>query len=169
MGWSRINSTTVFPRILPSDADQIHSKLMSHLYSYFGHLLGCSALAGTKSSSDFPAYAGDKSMYETHKFMALNAYQVQYFIQQVGLSAASFGVATEDVTAVGEALQGYFGVKCAPETEIIMGQGKELQSICIAVGIIPRKGRTRQATADKTHRRAAQRLPMLLARLTAKW
>ncbi|KAK3723712.1 hypothetical protein LTR37_001593 [Vermiconidia calcicola] len=109
-------------------------KLMSHLYSYFGHLLGCSALAGTKSSSDFPAYAGDKSMYETHKFMALNAYQVQYFIQQVGLSAASFGVATEDVTAVGEALQGYFGVKCAPETEIIMGQGKELQSICIAEG-----------------------------------
>ena len=74
-------------------------------------------------------------MYDVHKFMALDAYQVQYFIHQVGLSAASFGVADADIEYVGHALQGFFGVKCAPETKIIPDAGKELQSICIAVGV----------------------------------
>jgi hypothetical protein len=72
-------------------------------------------------------------MYDVHKFMALDAYQVQYFIEQVGLSAASFGVATEDVEAVGHALQGLFGVKCAPKTSVAPSWTPELQSICIAV------------------------------------
>ncbi len=64
--------------------------------------------------------------------MALDQYQVGYFIQQVGLSAASFGVATEDVTAVGMALTKLFDYKCAPPTTVVPVQGAQLQAICIA-------------------------------------
>jgi len=63
--------------------------------------------------------------------MALDEYQLGYFITQVGLAAASFGVATEDVTAVGKALAALFGLRCAPPTVVIPSQGAQLQSICI--------------------------------------
>jgi len=63
--------------------------------------------------------------------MALDGYQVGYFITQVALSAASFGVATDDITAVGKALAGLFGVRCAPPTVVVPSQGAQLQSICI--------------------------------------
>jgi hypothetical protein len=78
------------------------------LYQFFGTLLGCSKIG----TPDFPTYAGDKSMYEVHKYMALDAFQVGYFITQVGLSAASFGVAQADVEAVGMSLNNLFGYKC---------------------------------------------------------
>jgi len=101
--------------------------LLTHLYEYFGVLLGCS----TVGSSGFPAYGGSSSQYQVHKYMALDQYQVGYFITQVGLAAASFGVTTEDVTAVGMALAGIFDVKCGPPTTVVPSQGAQLQSICI--------------------------------------
>lgn len=70
-------------------------------------------------------------MYNTHKFMALSNAEVQYFITQVGLSAASFGVSKEDVATVGMALQDAFGFRCLPKASIPMGAKPELQSICI--------------------------------------
>src|ERR1700753_1700601 len=54
----------------------------------------------------------------------------RYFITQVGLSAASFGVATSDVTAVGMALEAAFGYRCEPETAIPSTAVPDLQSIC---------------------------------------
>lgn len=42
-------------------------RLLTHLYQYFGVLLGCSMQGG----SAFPAYAGSGSQYNVHKFMAL--------------------------------------------------------------------------------------------------
>ncbi|KAI9880179.1 MAG: hypothetical protein M1830_004998 [Pleopsidium flavum] len=102
--------------------------LLTHLYEYFGVLLGCSMM----NTTGFPGYGGDSSQYQVHKFMALDQYQVGYFIQQVGLSAASFGVATEDVTAVGMALTKLFNYKCAPPTTVVPYQGDQLQAICIA-------------------------------------
>lgn len=36
----------------------------------------------------FDAYTADASMYEVHKFMALDANEVGYFITQVGLAAS---------------------------------------------------------------------------------
>jgi hypothetical protein len=86
-----------------------------------------------QGGESYPAYAGDKSMYDVHKYMALGASEVAYFIEQVGLSAASFGVADEDVTAVGMALNSLFGYKCAPATTVIKDQGAQLQAICIEV------------------------------------
>lgn len=43
--------------------DSAQYALLTHLYSYFGLLLGCSDVA----KPGFSAYKGDKSMYEVHK------------------------------------------------------------------------------------------------------
>ena len=72
-------------------------------------------------------------MYQVHKFMALDAAEVGYFIQQVGLSAASFGVSSSDVAAVGSALMGAFGYRCEPPASIPAFEPAKLQSICTEV------------------------------------
>lgn len=102
--------------------------LLTHLYQFFGSLLGCSdyGMAG------FPAYDGFPSMYQVHKFMDLDVNEVGYFIQQVGLAAESFGVTADDATAVGMALNTLFGYRCAPNATAIAAQGPAQQSICIA-------------------------------------
>merc|ERR1712000_415627 len=101
--------------------------LLTHLYQFFGALLGCSM----QGMSGFDAYTADPSMFEVHKFMNLNLSENTYFIQQVGMAAASFGVAEEDVATVGEALNSLFNVRCAPPATAVEAQGPQLQSICI--------------------------------------
>ncbi|KAI9834680.1 MAG: hypothetical protein M1826_000082 [Phylliscum demangeonii] len=101
--------------------------LLTHLYQYFGVLLGCS-LQGAPA---YPAYSGDASQYQVHKFMDLDSTQIGYFITQVGLSAASFGVSTDDVTLVGKTLGKVFGYRCSPPTTVVPAQGPQLQSICL--------------------------------------
>jgi len=64
--------------------------------------------------------------------MDLNVYQLSYFIAQVGLAAASFGVSPNDTEAVGMALQQFFGYRCAPPVAIVPQVPAQLQSICIA-------------------------------------
>ncbi|KAI4719025.1 hypothetical protein E4T48_04722 [Aureobasidium sp. EXF-10727] len=98
-------------------------KLMTHLYQYFGALLGCSA-------TGFPSYAGFGSQAAVHRFMDLSAAEVGYFIQQVALAASSFGVTQDDIAVVGKALNSIFNVRCAPPTTVIPAQGAQLQSIC---------------------------------------
>lgn len=71
-------------------------------------------------------------MQAVHRFMFLEKNEMDYFIMQVGLAAASFGVAEEDVTAVGQALNKLFNYKCSPETTVIKEQGPQLPSICQA-------------------------------------
>lgn len=100
--------------------------LLTHLYSYFADLLGCSQFG--KSTGQ---YAGETSMYDVHKFMDLDVNEVGYFITQVGLSAASFGVADADVTAVGMALNNAFGYRCSPPAAIPATASPALQAICI--------------------------------------
>jgi hypothetical protein len=73
-------------------------------------------------------------MYSVHKFMDLSAAEVGYFITQVANSAASFGVASADLTVVGTALETVFDVMCGPATTIVPAQGPQLQSICIGDG-----------------------------------
>lgn len=98
-------------------------KLLTHLYQYFGALLGC-------SQSGFPSYQGFGSQASVHRFMDLSAAEVGYFIQQVALAASSFGVAQDDIAIVGKALNSIFNVRCAPPTTVIPAQGAQLQSIC---------------------------------------
>lgn len=66
------------------------------------------------------------------RFMVLDPHQMGYFIEQVGLSAASFGVAKSDITAVATALEQLFDYRCAPKTTVIPAQGPQYQSICTA-------------------------------------
>jgi len=101
--------------------------LLTHLYEFFGVLTGCSMQGG----ADYSAYKGVASMYEVHKFMDLGYAEVSYFVEQVGMSAASFGVTSEDVMTVGEALMGAFGYRCEPAITIVKAQGAQLQSICV--------------------------------------
>lgn len=124
--------------------------LLTHLYEYFGVLLGCTMIG----QPGYPAYAGDASQYEVHKyvfptlcalvppipnhankhlhrFMDLNPLQLGYFIAQVASSAASFGVATSDIQAVGTALNKLFGYRCSPPTTVVPAQGPQLQAICL--------------------------------------
>ncbi|KAF7865717.1 hypothetical protein EAF04_005883 [Stromatinia cepivora] len=100
--------------------------LMTHLYQYFGVLLGCSKQGG----ADFPAYSGSASQYNVHKFMDLSDAEVNYFIEQVALSASSFGVSASDLMIIGYALRQSFGYRCLPPATVIPSQGAQLQSIC---------------------------------------
>lgn len=65
--------------------------------------------------------------------MALDPNQIGYFITQVGLSAASFGVAQSDISAVASALFSLFDYKCSPPVTVVPEQGPVLDSICLDV------------------------------------
>jgi len=113
---------------MPSNGNKTSNQymLISHLYEFFGTLLGCSDIG----MPGYAAYDGQTDMFAVHKYMDLNPTQLGYFITQVGLSAASFGVATDDVTAVGKALSSAFGYRCSPEVAIIPGTTPASQAIC---------------------------------------
>lgn len=63
--------------------------------------------------------------------MDLGPNELGYFVQQVAMSAASFGVAKEDLEMVGMALNQLFGLRCSPPTAAVPPTDKELQAICI--------------------------------------
>jgi len=102
-------------------------KLLTHLYSYFGALLGCSAYG----DMGFPAYEGVVSQYTVHKFMALEPEEITWFIMNVGLAATSFGVTTEDATAVGTTLNTVFNAACEPAMALLPNTDPVLNSMCL--------------------------------------
>lgn len=65
-----------------------------------------------------------------YRFMSLDPNEVGYFISQVGLAAASFGVASSDITIVANALVSLFDYRCTPPVTIVPGAGPQLQEIC---------------------------------------
>lgn len=101
-------------------------RLLTHLYQYFGAALGCSMYGKT----GFPAYMGVTGMAKVHKYMDLNAAQNNYFIQQVGLAATSFGASMDDVTTVANLLNKTFNYRCSPPAAVLPSAPKELQAIC---------------------------------------
>lgn len=105
-----------------------NSILLTHLYPYFAGLLGCSLFGATVEP-----YPGRTSMYEVHKFMALDEHEVGWFVTNVGKSAASFGVTDDDVATVGKALLDTFGMNCAAPVAIPATAEPALQAICIEV------------------------------------
>ncbi|KAK6335070.1 hypothetical protein TWF718_010512 [Orbilia javanica] len=102
-------------------------KLFSHMYQYFGGMLGCSFYG----QDGFPVYQGSGRMYEIHKFMNLAPLQLGYFIQELSLAAISLGVAEGDVIAVASMLNTTFGQACAPAAVVIPDVPKDLQAMCI--------------------------------------
>ncbi|KAF9880303.1 hypothetical protein CkaCkLH20_02257 [Colletotrichum karsti] len=113
---------------MPANDDKSNQYfLLTHLYQFFGALLGCTQYGMV----GFPSYDGHASMYQVHKFMDLDVNEVGYFIQQVAMAGASFGVAQDDLKAVGMALNQLFGMRCSPPAVAIPAQGPQLQAICI--------------------------------------
>jgi hypothetical protein len=47
-------------------ANHYSSKLFTHLYEFFGTLLGCSQ----QGQPGFPAYDGQPSMFQVHKYVS---------------------------------------------------------------------------------------------------
>lgn len=68
------------------------------------------------------------------RFMDLSEAEVGYFITQVAMSAASFGVASSDLTIVGKALFSTFGYKDSAPAIVVPSQPAALQAICIGDG-----------------------------------
>jgi len=99
--------------------------LLTHLYQFFGNLLGCSGYG----KDGFPAYGGDPSMSRVQKYMSLDPNEIGYFISQVGAAAACLGVSSADVTIVGGVLESYFGYRCSPP-RAIGALSAQLDSIC---------------------------------------
>ncbi|KAK6529450.1 hypothetical protein TWF281_008623 [Arthrobotrys megalospora] len=102
-------------------------KLFSHMYQYFGGMLGCSLYG----QDGFPAYQGNSRMYELHKFMNIAPLQLGYFIQELSLAAVSLGVTQEDVTAIASTLNTTFGQACAPAVAVLPNYPPDLQALCI--------------------------------------
>ena len=73
---------------------------------------------------------GVQSQTTVHAFMDLDTAQNSYFIQQVGLAAASFGVSAADVQTVATTLNNTFGYRCAPAVTVIPSAGPVYDSIC---------------------------------------
>ena len=134
-------------------------KLVTHLYSFFGTLLGCSMQS---DGGAFDIYRGDISMYETHKFMGLTSNEIGYFNQQVGLSAMSFGVSDADATVVFNSLQTLFNGKCGTKASI--GENPEaVQSLNICVASTPNTTTTATTTTEMPTRSNAIKVGFRLA------
>uniref|UniRef100_L2FXE9 Uncharacterized protein n=1 Tax=Colletotrichum fructicola (strain Nara gc5) TaxID=1213859 RepID=L2FXE9_COLFN len=66
---------------MPANDDKSNQYfLLTHLYQFFGSLLGCSQYGMT----GFPGYDGHASMYQVHKFMDLDMNELGYFIRWLG-------------------------------------------------------------------------------------
>jgi len=105
-------------------------KLFTHLYEYFGIILGC-------TDASFPQYSGSASQAQVHRFMDLPAPAMHYFIHNIYDAAVSLGVAGPDlVTHVGDAisigiaLDNIFNKRCSPAQKIAPYQPAELQDVC---------------------------------------
>jgi hypothetical protein len=88
--------------------------LLSHLYQFFGALLGCTA-------DGFPSYEGDPDMSRVHQFMNLDEMQVDYFNLQVALAAQALGVEEADVSTIGSVLDSLFNARCTPPLTVDSG------------------------------------------------
>jgi hypothetical protein len=55
--------------------------------------------------------------------------ELGHSISQVGLAAASFGVASSDITIVASALVSLFTYRCSPPVTIVSGAGALLQEM----------------------------------------
>ncbi|KAI9650044.1 hypothetical protein NHQ30_000057 [Ciborinia camelliae] len=64
------------------------------------------------------------------QFMDLSDAEVNYFIEQIALSAENIGVDTSDIMIIRYKLKQLFGHRCSPPTTVLPYEGPQLQSIC---------------------------------------
>ena len=87
------------------DGGSNQNVLTSHLYQFFGALIGCMA-------SGFPAYGGVPDMMTVHRFMDIDEAENNFFISQVGAAATALGVTNADVTTIATILDSLFNTRC---------------------------------------------------------
>ncbi|KAF3909006.1 hypothetical protein ABW21_db0202118 [Orbilia brochopaga] len=104
-------------------------KFVSHLYQYFGALLGCSSYG----KDGFATYQGSTRMYEVHKYMNLGPSQLGYFIQEISLAAAAVGFEDNDIQGFASNLNETFSQRCAPRKAVLPDSEPDLQALCIDV------------------------------------
>ncbi|EWC44248.1 hypothetical protein DRE_01074 [Drechslerella stenobrocha 248] len=104
-------------------------KVFSHMYQFFGGLLGCSRYG----QDGFASYQGNSKMYEAHKFMNLKPLQLGYFIQQVLLSTEALGFEPGDTQAFGSQLNNTFGRRCSPRQAVLPDTKPDLQAMCVDI------------------------------------
>ncbi|KDN53480.1 hypothetical protein K437DRAFT_265837 [Tilletiaria anomala UBC 951] len=131
--------------------------LMTHLYTYFGALLGCSAIGG----GTFPQYSGSPSMGSVHKFMNIGPAEFLFFKEQTAYSLVSFGM---DVNSTVEflGLLENFDLRCRVPFSFPNGAPAESQVICSAsdCGLAPNTQGLQDCTqpdVNGTHGVAPQR------------
>jgi hypothetical protein len=111
------------------DGGSNQNVLLTHLYQFFGSLIGCKA-------AGFPAYGGVADMMQVHRFMDIDEKENDFFISQVGLAAGALGVSNTDVTAIANLLDSTFNTRCPPLLDADDGVPSFLvgtnPSICLA-------------------------------------
>lgn len=65
-----------------NDTNTNQYRLVTHLYQYFGALLGCSAQSNATDAT-FRTYQGDGSMSKVHRFMNLTTSEVSLMFGKI--------------------------------------------------------------------------------------
>ncbi|KAH7412881.1 hypothetical protein BKA64DRAFT_731128 [Cadophora sp. MPI-SDFR-AT-0126] len=102
--------------------------LLNHIWQYFGTLINCSEQG---KSDVFPAYEGEPSMYQVHRFMDISKAENDFFIQQLVDASASIGFSPADAENWRKLMAPY-NTRCAPAFAVngVRG-GADLQAVCI--------------------------------------
>lgn len=95
--------------------------LANHLVAFFGTALGCTA-------PGFPAPSSFVTMQRVHYGMGIDAGDFAYFIQQVVLTAQSFGVAQIDIDTIAAPFLNAFGL-CGGVNQICTDPGCPLATV----------------------------------------
>lgn len=72
-------------------------------------------------------------MYEVHKYMDIDKYEMNFFTEQIVTAVASVGFEQPDIDFTNSSLYATFANRCSPPTTVIPADaGPQLQAICVA-------------------------------------
>jgi len=100
--------------------------LFSHFGSLFARVFQCSIIG----SVNFTSALQKTSLYQIHKFMALDPNELGYFIQQVGLAAQSVGLTSDEAEVIMTNMNAGLNYRCRPDSALFPGGVVGPQSIC---------------------------------------
>ncbi|KAF2663139.1 hypothetical protein BT63DRAFT_380420 [Microthyrium microscopicum] len=101
-------------------------KLFSHFGSLFARVMQCSTIG----SANFTSALQKTSLYQIHKYMALNPDELGYFIQQVGLAAQLGGLSTTEATTITTNMGNGLTYRCKAPAPLFPGGVVGPQTIC---------------------------------------
>jgi hypothetical protein len=84
----------------------------------------------TAAGSSFTSVLNKTSLYEVHKFMSLDPYDLGYFIDQVEGAARVIGLTAGEAAAIKQEMSSSLTFRCKPKVAITPGAPLGPQSIC---------------------------------------